>query len=138
MWTYLGQEIDYVPEEAYGFVYRIDFSDGRYYIGKKNFRTKRKRRFGKKEIAKMTDKRLKKYEIVVKESNWREYNSSSKEVQKLIKDGLSHSKKILHICYHSKQLTYYEALEQFKANVLEDEKSLNENILNKFHTNVLI
>ena len=55
---------DMIPEGAVGFVYLMNYksSDGKFYsyIGKKNFYSKRKKKFGKKALAAMTDKRAKK------------------------------------------------------------------------------
>ena len=59
-----------IPENAVGFVYIMNMKDEKgkmhSYIGKKNFYSRRKKKFGKKKLAAMTDKRAKKYEIVIK------------------------------------------------------------------------
>ena len=58
----------YGPESMYGFIYRITFLlDGRQYIGKKSY-----------HVYKKSKK--------VKESNWKEYTSSSTELNELIKE----------------------------------------------------
>jgi hypothetical protein len=62
-WTYKGNyitELSDMPEGTIGFIYKITNGEtGQYYIGKKNVASIRKRNFGKKEIALLTDKRMK-------------------------------------------------------------------------------
>jgi len=148
-WTYNGRcitELSDMPEGTFGFIYKItNGKTGEYYIGKKQVVSIRKRKFGKKEIAKLTDKRMKRYEMVEKESNWVDYRSSNPTVQLWfhsnamaleeeprgeINDTLE--LKILRFCKTKKALTYYELQEQFSHNVVEDELSLNDNLLGKF------
>jgi len=60
-------EDELIPEGAVGFIYKMRFTrDGKeyLYIGKKNFYSNRKKNFGKKALAKVTDKRKKKYEVI--------------------------------------------------------------------------
>ena len=121
-----------VPKGAIGFVYKIDFLDGASYIGKKNFYTTRKRRFGKKEASLVTDKRKKLYEMVTKESNWRDYNSSSDIVKEKIESGISFNKSVLQVAYSVKELTYLESKFMFKYSVLEKSWFINDNIFGKF------
>ena len=143
-WTYQGRiitELSDMPEGTYGFIYKItNGHTSEYYIGKKQVVSIRKRNFGKKEIAALTDKRIKRYEMVTKESKWEDYRSSNKTVSSWFnKDGrpaiLENDRlelKILKFCKSKKSLTYYELQEQFYHNVLEDEYSLNDNLLGKF------
>ena len=148
-WTYKGQlitELSDMPENVFGFIYKItNGKTGEYYIGKKQVLSVRKRNFGKREIAALEDKRMKKYEMVTKESDWKDYRSSNKEVkgwfdknEKALKedrrDDINDQLKleILHFCSNKKSLTYYELQEQFAHNVLADENSLNDNLLGKF------
>lgn len=142
-WIYLGKEvnsIDDLPENAIGFVYIIHLSNGRKYIGKKNLYSERKVSLGKKELVKITDKRLKTYKIVKKESDWKKYNSSNKEIKEKIKSGEIHVtfRKIIDVAYSVKELTYRE-FEQLVINqVLEKEEYYNDNILGKFYRKDLI
>ena len=89
-WIYKGNsitELKDMPKGTIGFIYKItNGKTGEYYIGKKNVLSTRKRNFGKKEIALLTDKRLKTYEMITKESDWRLYRSSNKQVQEWFKD----------------------------------------------------
>lgn len=148
-WTYKGKlitELSDMPEDVFGFIYKItNGKTDEYYIGKKQVVSVRKRNFGKKEIAALEDKRMKKYEMVTKESDWKEYRSSNATVRMWFhendkalnedrRDDINDQLKleILHFCLSKKSLTYYELQEQFAHNVLADESSLNDNLLGKF------
>ena len=148
-WTYNGRvitELSDMPEDTFGFIYKItNGQTGQYYIGKKQVVSIRKRKFGKKEIAKLEDKRMKRYEMVEKESDWRKYRSSNPIVQLWFhtnEQALTEDRrddindrlelKILKFCKNKKALTYYELQEQFSHDVLGDEMALNDNLLGKF------
>ena len=117
------------------FIYQITDNEGKIYIGYKGFYSSTKKKFGKKKLAAVEDKRLKKYEIVTKESNWKSYWSSCKDLQINYMDrgGIGFKRKILMFCTQS-NFRYYEAFYQFKMEVLHRE-SYNENILGKFFRN---
>ena len=124
-----------IPEGAVGFIYEIDaIIDGKpvRYIGKKNFYSKRKKRFGKKALAEVTDNRKKKYSIVVK-PNYQNYYSSNKILQDAHKAGVPIKRYMVKICFSQIELTYYETKYQFIRGVLEKEEYLNGNILGKFY-----
>ena len=137
-WIYKGNtitELKDMPKGTIGFIYKItNGKTGEYYIGKKNVLSTRKRNFGKKEIALLTDKRLKTYEMITKESDWKQYRSSNKQVQDWFKDKENDQLelRILRFCSNTKSLTYYELQEQFSHDVLGDKKALNDNLLGKF------
>jgi hypothetical protein len=138
-WRYKGNyitELADMPKDVFGFIYKITNTEtGEYYIGKKQIITVRKRIFGKKEIEALEDKRMKKYEMVTKESDWKSYRSSNLTVKKWFDGGEleSHCKlEILRFCSNKKSLTYYELQEQFAHDVLGDELALNDNLLGKF------
>ena len=148
-WTYNGQpitELKDMPEGTFGFIYKItNGKTGQYYIGKKQVVSVRKRNFGKKEIAALEDKRMKKYEMVQKESDWKDYRSSNLDVKMWFisneaalkedrRDDINDKLelRILRFCSNKKSLTYYELQEQFSHDVLGDESSLNDNLLGKF------
>jgi len=126
---------DMIPEGAHGFVYlMIVIIDGqlKIYIGKKNFYSNRKKKFGKKALAAITDKRHKKYEMI-KKLSYQNYYSSNETIKQAHKDGVDIERHILKICYSKAELTYEEVKAQFKFEVLEDERYLNSNILGKFY-----
>lgn len=128
----------HIPEGAVGFIYLIKTHEGKGYIGKKNLKTKRKRKFGKKEIAKLKDKRLKHWEYVIKDSDWLTYIGSNKQLQKDIANGVKYEKYILDFGFSSKHLSYLETKELFINEVLESDKWYNDNILGKFFTKDLV
>ena len=128
---------DMIPKGAVGFVYMMNYLDSKSgimygYIGKKNFYSKRKKKFGKKALAAMTDKRAKKYETVIK-LDYENYFSSNKELKQAYKDGKLIYRTILKICFSKMELTYEETKAQFKYEVLERDNYLNGNILGKFY-----
>ena len=138
-WTYKGNyitELDDMPKDIFGFIYKITNTiTGEYYIGKKQVISVRKRKFGKREIAALEDKRVKKYEMVIKESDWKLYRSSNGTVKKWFEteESTSHCNlEILRFCSNKKSLTYYELQEQFAHDVLADDLALNDNLLGKF------
>ena len=136
-WRYNGNyitELGDMPEDVFGFIYKItNTKTGQYYIGKKQVVSIRKRNFGKREISELTDKRVKKYEMVTKESDWKDYRSSNDTVKSwFINDSEVCKLEILRFCKSKKSLTYYELQEQFAHDVLGDELSLNDNLIGKF------
>lgn len=74
-WKYIGE---FVSEDWFGFIYRIiDTTNGRHYLGKKQFN----RHLKKKVKTKVGTLRNKK---IVKESDWKTYTSSSVHVNQAI------------------------------------------------------
>ena len=140
-WIWNNQEvhdISFIEERVVGFIYLITLSNNMKYIGKKNFFSKRKRNFGKKEISKMSDKRLKTYEYVIKESDWKSYTGSS-ELMKVIPKNITIVKKeIIDLARSNKELTYLELHHQVVNDVLRNDNYYNSNILGKFFRNDFI
>lgn len=136
MWIYqdeLIESIDNVPEGAVGFIYLLtNLESGRRYIGKKSLFSERKTKLNKKEVAALENKRLKKWKMVKKESEWLGYMSSSEEIKKEAAQGVQFRKEI--ICWtFSKIETYYlEVKLQFQNNVLESDEWYNKNIASKW------
>ena len=133
-WTYNGNHITEtsdMPEGTIGFIYKITNGEtGQYYIGKKNVLSVTKRKFGKREISKLTDRRIKHWELVKKESDWKTYRSSNTIVKTWDVDRIK--LEILRFCKSKKSLSYYELQEQFAHDVLADSNAMNENLLGKF------
>lgn len=139
MWYYNKKTFsdDMIPEGAIGFIYMMRLQvDGitKFYIGKKLFYSTRKVKFGKKELALRTDKRLKNYKEV-STLNYQNYYSSNATIKEAHKKGEVITRVILKICYSKIELTYQEARYQFKMDVLETDIYLNDNILGKFFKN---
>ena len=98
---------EFTPDDFFGYIYCItQKSTGRAYIGKKFFKFKRKKTLKNKNRT--------------KESDWREYTSSSELVNDLIAE---HGKedfefKIMTLCTGRCMLTYSELEAQFANDVL--------------------
>ena len=132
-WTYKGKEITSTEQigNPFGFVYRIDnISTGKSYYGSKQVVSIRKKKFGKRKIASMLDKRKSKYEKIVKEMpGWKEYTSSSKQLNEDIHEkGHEFTKEILYLCKSKPELKFREAEIIMCSGFLEDEMSYNAGI----------
>jgi hypothetical protein len=122
-WIYSKKEIKElsdIPEGCIGFVYIITRPDGSYYVGKKSI-------YSTVKLKPLKGERKKR--IVTKESNWKVYMSSNKDVQKWV----DVEKEILHWCYSKIELTYYENKALYCLGVLEDNNSMNGNISGKIY-----
>jgi hypothetical protein len=101
-----------INEDTFGFIYEItNLKNNKKYIGKKQCvsRLKRKPLKGKKRNR-----------IDYKESDWKEYTSSSTELNEdIIKFGKENFKfVILKTCNNKWELAYFEIVEQIKREVL--------------------
>lgn len=135
-WSYQGADFEssMIPEGAEGFVYEMQaVIDGKLvrYIGKKNFYSITKKRFGKKALSSMQDKRAKKY-TMQKKLTYLDYYSSNAVLKDAHKAGIEIRRYILKICFSKMELTYYETKFQFVRGVLESDEFLNGNILGRF------
>jgi hypothetical protein len=123
MWLYDNVEFTDVGEYV-GFVYLItNLTNGRKYIGKKNFYfTKTRTIKGKRKRTKV-------------ESDWRDYYGSNKELQadvELLGKDLF-KREILKLCNSKGEFGYYEAKYQFENNVLEEDNWYNTWIMVRVH-----
>lgn len=130
-WTYKGQEIldvNQLPEGTQGFIYLMEFSNGRKYIGKKALYHKRTRKPLKGYKRKRVD---------YVESDWKKYNGSIKNEQyKLDIDSgklLITNKTIIELCQDKWDMTYLETKHQFESDCLRKDEYYNSNILGKFY-----
>lgn len=140
-WFYKGCKIENIEQlskandsngELYGFIYKLTLihkvsSEELYYYGRKNIFTNRKRKFTKKEISKMTDKRLKTYEYVKKEHDWIYYISSSTFIGENYSD-YNIRKEILSFCPEDGDIVYEEAKVIICEDCLKDKKCINNGI----------
>jgi hypothetical protein len=137
-WTFNNlpvERLDQLPGHAglEGFVYRITcLETGMFYIGKKSFHAATKKRVSKTEILKTkTRKRIIRGR---RESDWKKYWSSSKELQADVKrlGPEKFSCEILELCCTKKYLNYAEVYWQMRLEVLKV-PSYNGNILGKYY-----
>ena len=108
------------PADYFGFVYIIkNKNNNKIYVGKKVFWNNVKTKLTK---------------ITQKESNWKLYWGSSKDLTEDLKtQGTSNfEKKILKLCKTKKEMTFFEMYYQCKYDVLTT-SSYNDNILGKFY-----
>jgi|TARA_B100001778_G_C18227763_1_gene467497 hypothetical protein len=142
-WIYRDKEITSINDfnkDVMGFVYATThIPSGKKYIGKKFLVHTQKRKLGKKELKIFEGQkgRPPKFKVVSKESNWKTYFGSNKQLLELLKteDKDNFKREILHLCTSKKSLTYYETKFQFCMEVLENPNEyFNDNILGKFFT----
>jgi hypothetical protein len=136
-WIYQGKKFTEIniPENGIGFIYHMSviLNGNTYaYIGKKNFFSNVKKKLGKKALALVTDKRLKKYTKEQK-ANFENYYSSNQQLKEAHKAGVIIKREILLICYSATELTYQECRYLFCNDCIIDDKYLNSNILGKFY-----
>ena len=142
MWLYNEQvisSIEDMPQGTFGFIYITTHNpSGISYIGKKSLYHNVKRKLTKKELAEHTGRgRKPTTEVVQKESDWKTYYGSTKQIVELIKDGKQEefTREILQLVPNKKLLTYYECKYLFINEVLEyPDKWYNDNLLGKFFT----
>jgi hypothetical protein len=141
-WTYNGSPITDISDfskDTFGFIYIVKNNEtNKSYIGKKVLYHNKKVKLTKKEIAELTGVgRKPTTKIVTKESDWKTYYGSNKEVMDLVKAGKQNifTRQIIQLASNKKLLTYYETQALFTYKVLEHpELYYNDNILGKFFT----
>lgn len=118
MWYYQNQPFEQTPDDCQGFVYIIEnLTNGRKYIGKKNFwATRRIKQKGKTRRK-----------VVRKESDWKKYYGSNthlcKDVEELGEENFKRT--ILHLCKGKGDMSYMELKEQMDHNVLLSDEFYN-------------
>jgi hypothetical protein len=131
VWEYKKKEItdEDIPKKSIGFIYLItQISTDKKYIGKKLLTA----------AATKTVKGVKKK--YRKESDWKDYWSSSPTIKALIEDTGKDDFKREILCFVSKKgnLLYAEELALYMVGALESDKWLNENIRSKVYRNWVI
>jgi hypothetical protein len=142
MWLHKGKVINSIedmPQGTFGFIYITTHKpSGVSYIGKKSLYHNVKRKLTKKELAEQTGRgRKPTIQVVQKESDWKTYYGSTKQIVELIKGGKQEdfTREILQFVFNKKLLTYHECKYLFSYGVLEQpQKYFNDNILGKFFT----
>ena len=147
-WTYKGNPVtclNDMPEGTYGFIYEVThIPTGKKYLGKKVLYFERNVKVGKRELEVLKQERKAdgiggrppQKKKVVKESDWKTYYGSQKEILELVKEEKQEDfkREILQYVPDKKQLTYYECKHLFINEVLETRNNyINDNILGKFY-----
>ena len=159
-WIYQGlpvRSIDDTPENSIGFIYIVrNISNGRFYIGRKSFFSIRNIKVAKstydrlraegKPVTKTRDKKKSKSNNIVwiykktdkKETLWKAYTGSSKELNADLSKGVEYEKEILMYCFSKKEISYRELEQIVCSKCLEREDCYNGNVLGKWFPNDLI
>ncbi len=142
-WIYNSETINDItefPPNTYGFVYQVKHvPSNKIYIGKKVLFFTRKVKLGKKELEALGTVigRKPSYKLAVKESDWKTYYGSQKEIKTLLKESKTSDweRSIIKCVPSKKLLTYFEVKYQMLYQVLEKpDEFFNDNILGKFYT----
>ncbi len=140
-WYYKGEvmtSVEEFPPSTFGFVYRVIHEPtGKIYIGKKVLQFNRKAKLTKRDLALYEGQSGRKpsFKRVIKESDWKTYYGSHKEILALIKEGKQDEfkREILTLSPTKKLLTYEETKALFLYEVLQKpDEYFNDNILGKF------
>lgn len=136
MWLFNNKQIKEIPENTYGFIYKITDNNNKIYFGKKAFLHKRKVKLGKKAKL-LPENKGKRILITQKDSNWLNYYGSciplKNHIKTLNKDEFNKIKReIICFCKTKQDLTYRELEVLIKENVLFRDDCWNSNILSKF------
>ncbi len=130
MWLYEDKEFTSEMIGDYmGFVYVItDKSNGKKYVGKKLFKSKRR-------LPPLKGKTRRRIKVV--ETDWQDYFGSSDEVKMLVEEHGRDNfiREILHLCNTKGEMGYLEAKVQFDRNVLLDDTYYNGIISCRIHRN---
>lgn len=140
-WLYNGEEIKDIsqfPEGTFGFVYKVTHHPtGKKYIGKKVLYYNQKRKLTKLDLEVFVGKgRKPSHKVIQKESDWKTYYGSQKDIKQLISEGkqTDFTREILQLVSDKKLLTYFETKYLFVNSVLEHpDVFFNDNILGKFY-----
>ncbi len=162
-WWYNGMELsNKAPNNTmWGFIYVIEYTNGKKYIGKKQFwsesttpalkngeirpnstRIQKRKAMDTDDLANRTPAQAKKnvktklvpFDIVTKENNWRKYIGSSK----LTKGMTVKKKTIIEICSDKINLTYCEQKWLMRKDVLIDDVYLNDCVGGKFYAGKIV
>lgn len=130
------KDITDFPEGTAGFIYKItNTQTGKFYVGRKALHHLNSKLLTKKEIE-AWDKpgRVPKKTKVIKESDWKTYYGSNKQILQEIKESgaINFTREVLQLCKTKKQLTYYEVYWQMYLRVLHVD-SYNDNVSGKFY-----
>lgn len=138
-WHYQEVEVfglNDLPPLTTGFIYVIRYTNGTYYLGKKDIYSTKTLPALKNGCQRPDSVRIGKnkggkrvyFDKVTKEGNWMDYEGSSELTEGLTVD----IKYIVEVATSKRLLTYLEAKWLFTEDVLLDESYHNKNILGRF------
>lgn len=122
--------------QYYGYIYITTHKEtGKFYIGKKAYLHKKRKKLTKKELTLIKTKgRKPKYKVEYVDSDWKNYYGSSRDllldIEKYGKDAFRVEK--IMDCKTRKELSYWEVYYQFQYDVLRKD-TYNGNILGRFY-----
>ena len=134
-----NKTISVLPDGSVGFIYEIEYKSGKKYLGKKkaiSVLNKKGKINGEKRkghirfFNRIVKRKRTRYEEVVSESKWREYEGSSELIDS--KDSIV-KKTILMVLDNESAMTYYESKLLFSTGAIESEEYYNESILGRFY-----
>jgi len=139
-WIYNNKEItsiDQLPANAYGFIYMLVYSTDKAYIGQKQLYSYQtlpalkngSQRPNSERIGRNKNSKRVYFDKVCKESNWKTYVSSSKDIPA---NATIIEKQILAIAYDKRELTYLEVKHLFCYETMESSDFYNRNINGKW------
>lgn len=122
--------------QYYGYIYKTThIESAKFYIGKKAYLHKKRKKLTKKELAEIRTKgRKPKYKVEYVDSDWKNYYGSSDELKKDIEKFGKEAFKVEKIkdCINRKSLSYWEVYYQMHFDVLRA-NTYNGNILGRFY-----
>lgn len=137
MWVYKGKPIDELPQDVFGFVYKItNLQNNKKYIGRKYIWVRKRKALTKAQKVSGKKRRT----TIVTESNWKTYTGSSIELNKDIKNlGINNfSFEILIFGYTKGQVNYLEETIQHKLDVILKDDYYNTAVGSKKYIGVSI
>ncbi len=155
-WIYNDKKISTIgdfPEDTYGFVYKItNLTKGKVYYGKKKLVSTRNkyiakstydklRKKGDKTISRRKSKKKSTKKNIVwnyrkeerKETNWKKYVGSNKQLKKDFKKGDRILREILYLCKNETDMNFYET----RAIICSDCFEMNKDCYNEWHKVIL-
>lgn len=142
MWKWKNEILEEIPENKFGFIYKItNIKNNTFYIGKKQFyNSKTVKLSKKKQIENYSGRGRKKItEKKIKESDWRTYCSSSTFIKNdILKYGIENFKfEIIDFAENANQLKYLEIYHQLTNDIFRNKFCLNEQIIYRANKNTI-
>lgn len=119
-WILADDIKDLTVTNYHSFVYRITLPNGEWYVGKKKVWVESKKK-------------------IKKESNWKDYWSSSKDLQARVTAAgeVNCKREIIKLCVSAGEASWLELKALIETDAMLDSKCLNANVLMSFHKKVI-